>query len=458
MTEQISSSPIDPQQLARNWQFDPSGQLAETERSQFYRGTGMAALQLLREPGKVDENIAWVAAHTMQERHDATVAGNATLDIRDQKILNDLEETHPPEKRSGALLGYMDKLKTGIDARAKATPHPKDFLLDREVVRAVTAELSEQEKIAVEKIADDRIDADRFPWTMPKSELPKALIEIYKAYYDSLTRVVEPKPDDVFHVGPPMSGGGYDAADLALFKEAGISSAGINFKRKDLQAAGIFFVNRIGAGEQPILGVPIPDPESEGGFFNVQDRSFLTREEFDKVYTWQQANGYGVGEYDPVDVQLDMFMSLMHTRKRGNINMRGGSSGRESKYGEPHSPYVDLGFKVEFGVGGDAVDPDGAFGRGHRRINTMSLHMINGHPDYPGTSEMFDDATSQPDQRYMTPGEFVKLLYQPLPTKEEALLAVTHNLQTWREREWVGRTQLTDMHCEANGIDPNDIG
>lgn len=460
MSEQLVSSPIDHQQLARNWQFDSSGELAETDSSQFMRGIGHVAIDFLKQPGLIeDPEMAHAIGNEVNVLVDQAMIDNVKPNADDQREIDRIDALVPKNEQHAANLARARKQ---IEQKLvdQGDGQPKELWNSSPVVKAVSKEMAEHEKETVEQAVAARIEADKLPWTMPKSEIPKELIANYKMYYDSLTRVVEPKPDDRFHVGPPMGGDGYDAADLDLFNKAGMPNVpidDINFKRKDLQAAGIFFVNRIGGGEQPIFGMPIPD--GKGGDFNVQDRCFLTREEFDKVYTWQQENGYGVGDHDPADVQLDMFWSLLHMRNRGNIQVTGSGSGRESKYGEPRSPFADLGFIVDRGVEGMAVDyVDDSFGKGHRRINTMTLHLLNGHPDYPGVSEMFTDEKSQGDQRYMTPAEFIKLLYQPLPTKEEALLAVTDNLQTQREHEWVGRTRLTDINCKEIGIDPNDIG
>jgi hypothetical protein len=98
-----------------------------------------------------------------------------------------------------------------------------------------------------------------------------------------------------------------------------------------------------------------------------------------------------------------------------------------------------LGFLVQsdnFGVMVRSSNPK-AFGGRPRRINTLSTHLIAAHPEYAGVSEMFDEAAAG-DQLYMKPGEFVRGLYIPPPTQEEAFNSIKDGMPTRRERLWVG--------------------
>jgi hypothetical protein len=452
MTEQHRSITLPPQDLVRNWQFE-TGELTETPLSQVVRSAGAAAVDFLKQPGPIEKEMAHAIANEVNNLRDSAAAQNA----RDQKVLKNIAAVTPQnDAHKGALNTARRQIQTALDARGNG--EPASLWESRPVVQAVTQELAIQEKEAVEKAIDVRIEADRLPWTMPNPGIPDEIIDILKEHYDLLTASPEPKPDDEFHVPTPMSmPNRYVPEDEALLTAAGVSPKSTRFTREALKKAGVFFINRVGEGEQPIFGMPIPDPESEGGVFNVQDRSFLTREEFDRVYKWQQANGYNIGALDPVDVQTDMFMAVMRPRSRDGTRSSGGVSARATKFYIMRSPFVDSGFCQNFeGVEGHIQDTTGdTLGeKTYRRINTLTIHLMNAHPDYPGVSETFVPKEVAWDQRYISPSEFVKSLYEPLPSREEALFMTANGLPTKREQLWVGRDNVTDRWCKDLGLNP----
>lgn len=301
-------------------------------------------------------------------------------------------------------------------------------------------EITNQAQSAVAEMINYRVEADRLPWTMPNSNLPETVMEGVKLVHDKLTDYPEGLPTDIFKVAQPMKrfeGEIYSPDDVTLMKQGGIdirNHGGPYYTREELQKAGVFFVNRVGGGEQPLFGVPIPNPNKPGEFFDVQDRSFLTREEFDMVYKYQQENGYGLSPgQDAADVQMDMIMfATMPDGRKESVRKSYGFGSRENKYGQTRSPFVDLGFEVTHGVEVSVLSPDS-----QRRINTTTIHLANGHPDYPGVSEMFDNDAVAHDQSYMSVGEFTKDFYIPPTTTEQAFNSLKHKLPTKRESAWV---------------------
>jgi len=284
-----------------------------------------------------------------------------------------------------------------------------------------------------------RIGSNRFPWTAPGAELPDYVRQGLQEVHKDFTEPPEALPGDVFKVAPPIKkfegSNRYAPEDEALLQTAGVQQDTLQFTREQLQRSGVFFLNRVGGGEQPLFGVPIPDPDAPGGFFNVQDRSFLTRPEFEKVYRYQQEQAYGLeAHHDPADIQVDMaaFAVLPSPRQRDMHKQGGFGGGRENKYGQARSPFVDLGFVVDHGVEAQVYDNEG-FGR---RMNTLTIHLVNAHPDYPGLSEMFDPDTTAHDQQYMSAGEFADYFYVPPPDEDQAFGSLRYGLQTRRENAW----------------------
>jgi hypothetical protein len=270
---------------------------------------------------------------------------------------------------------------------------------------------------------------------MPNSHIPDEVLNTLKVIYEgTIAQESEPLPDDIFRIPPPMKrfeDGQYAPQDEALLSPVGLAGRnGMKFTREELQRAGVFFINRVGGGEQPIFGVPVP------GLEDLPDRTFLTREEFEKVYAYQQEHDYGVGDSDPADVQTDMMVYIAMTNGRGAGVRKGSGIGnaREKKYGQTRSPFVDQGYYITQSMETYVRAP----GKGGQRMNTMTMHLANGHPDYPGVSEMFDEDKVAHDQKYMSTGEFVRTYYQPLPTPKDVLLSMKYGLPTKRELVWVG--------------------
>lgn len=296
-----------------------------------------------------------------------------------------------------------------------------------------------------------RIQADRLPWTMPYSELDSGMMDTIRVFHEALTKSVKPLDSDQFRVAPPLKyfengtpSGRYAPDDARLLANAGLADKYLHFTRRELKHAGVFFLNRVGSGEQPIFGLAIPDDGSNDGYFHVEDRTFLTREEFDKVYRYQQKNGYGIGDRDAADVQTDMFIFTVRPKPRlDNIRKAAGYNSREDKYGLVRSPFIDSGFYVAQGIATHfqefSVSADGKQYSEIININTTVLHLVNCHPDYPGVSEMYDPDFVADDQKYMSAGDFAKRFYRQPTTKEEAELAIQLRQPTPREKLWVGQ-------------------
>jgi hypothetical protein len=236
---------------------------------------------------------------------------------------------------------------------------------------------------------------------------------------------------------PFENGQPYAAEDARLLAAAGIDlqQTDMHFTRAELKQANVFFVNRVGGGEQPIFGVPIPDPGSEDGLFHVEDRSFLTRAEFEKVYDYQQQQGDGIGDRDPLDVQTDMLLFTLRpeTRRTDVPTRKTIGSGRENKYSLMRSPFVDSGFFVKISTETDLYQEES----GMTRLNSLNIHLVHAHPEFPGVSETYDKRNVADDQKYMSAGTFVAEYYMPPPTAQEALESMRHQLPTARERAWV---------------------
>jgi hypothetical protein len=435
--DQIAAPPEEPnsllhyKDLARGWQYDENGQLQRTgvghirhleQASDIVNGNGPIA----------DDGIAFEAAQHLNNEYDTTAARNT----RQQDYLERLEAIPVTEDNAQNLEFQKQQVRAQI-MDLRETYEGSQAIGSAEYV--IRNELAEQEKAMLEQAIQQRIASDRLPWTMPESELPAEVMEIiHEAYVDIVKQNTEPNPQDMFKVAQPMKkfegSERYAVEDEVLLAAGGEQRNGLLFTRETLQNAGIFFVNRVGGGEQPIFGMPIPDPDSENGVFNVQDRSFLTRAEFEKVYRYQQEHGYGLGGLDPADVQTDMiaFAVLPRARKEGARKGYGGAS-RENKYGQVRSPFVDQGFLVTNSIGGDVYDSDGSM----LRMNTTTIHLANGHPDYPGVSEMFADEAVAHDQRYMSAGYFARNFYAPLPTEQVTLARMSYGARTDREIAWV---------------------
>lgn len=299
-----------------------------------------------------------------------------------------------------------------------------------------------------------RIDSDEFPWTMPgvvddfeKCEHIKQLFEniLGEPRDDHGNRCFDPKPDDVFNVYPLLGLGGFSEEDQALVgKQDGLHQRG--FTRQELKDAGVFFVNSIGDGEQPVFGVPIPDDTQEDGLFHAEKRAFLTEDEFKKIYEYQikmlAESGIDLDTLDIPDIQRSLIMVCQGKPNSESVQViKRGSRERGADGDKLRSPYVDSGFYVGQGVGVLLFFDDGS-GNGtgyHGRINTTSIVLLNGHPNYPGVSEMSSTDRVAWDQLYIG---LIKILKEgilaPKPTSQEALAAITSGGTTRREECWQG--------------------
>lgn len=418
-----------PQPNTELWQYGQSGSLEPSFYAKASNAYYKEATDIVAAPGLVDDISM---AHTMAHAENSLRTEREALNQRDSAFIMKLGAIAIQKPNAGA----KQALAT---AEERITNRNAEDLSSRgEVVAVVQQELSARSKAELQAAITSRIEANKLPWTMPNPKISKEEMDRYKGWYNAIlgNTITEPaKPDDVFKVAIPVGNGGKHAAkDIVLLAEAGVKGDKMTFTREELQRAGVFFVNRVGGGEQPIFGMPIPDPESEGGFFNVQDRNFLTRAELEKVYKYQQENGYGIGGADAADVQTDMIVfALRADGRRPDARKDYGGAGRENKYGVVRSPFVDSNYYVTAGFESVVRTPEGS-----QRMNTVTIHLANGHPDFPGLSEMPDPNTTAGDQKYMTAGKFVEEYYKRLPTEEEALGAMRNNMHTDREKAWVG--------------------
>jgi|GEM_PF-1112663 len=426
--------------MSNAWRYE-NGSLVERDFSAIERSA--EASRLMESSGYVGNEGLEAAIRAAATALEATAALNNTKLQKEIDHLTGLIESRI--QAGGEIPAPMQAAKDALEARISTagdvSKHPS-------VVAAVRQELADQERRALQEKIEARLRADELPWTMSDAQIPVDMMDGIRVTYESMfTQEFILSDSDQIKVAPPMENfegaTQYTPEDEVLLAAGGIDLSnrgnGVqpnHFTRGELKAANVFFVNRLGAGEQAIFGIPIPDAQSEGGVFNVQDRSFLTEEEFKKVYDYQQANGYGLDGKSPRDVQTDMMMYAIRPESRSAVTPRKGSgfSTRENKYNDARSPFVDSGFSLKHGVETYAPMPDGT----KQRINTMTIHMV-GHEKYPGTSEMFNPATVDHGQVYMSAGEFVRNFYVPPPTEEEALLAMQSNGgRTARERSWVG--------------------
>lgn len=428
-------------QLTKHWEYDDDKQLATNPVGRMNYSISTEE-QLSHSGLMADKEISHAIGLRINTLWDVEQQKNATQRQAELTHLEGIIEAH-------GSIPAVENAKNTVQAQMAESTDPAYLVKRREVHDAAVQENIERDKQLLEEQIRQRVESDRYPWTMPDNKLPTYMKEGVVAVFENMSIASdEPSPDDIFRVPPPVKefdNGMYSPDDRALLEKSGkvLELSGINFTRQELQAAGVFIVNRVGAGEQPLFGIPIPDSSSEGGIFNVQDRSFLTREEFDKVYAYQQEHGYGVGENDAADVQLDMLMfALRPDRRREDTRKTYGFGSREHKYGIARSPFVESGVIIKSGVEPTISDPALS---GKRRINTLSLHLMNGHPDYPGLSEMFDPDKTDHDQKYMSAGEFVQNYYQPMTTEKEAFISIQNNIPTPREASWVSevRTRTT---------------
>lgn len=281
----------------------------------------------------------------------------------------------------------------------------------------------------LEKAISERINADKYPWTMPGAEtVTSDKMEKMQAYYETLVRHQFPKTNSN---EVRIAGLSYMPDDKAFLERNGVKPVEgyYNvFSREDLRRAGVFFVNTVGEGEQPIFGEVVADRE---GQFDPREKTFLTKEEFERVYNFQQRAGYGIGDLDPDDVVMDMIAAdqVRNTREHNLVSVE-----RIDKNGTTSSLFVD-------NDGGGLPGSFGGFfeiGGKRYRLTAVQANLINGHGDYPGVSEMYHPSFVVWDQRYMTASQYVKDVYSPPPTPQEVFYSIKSGTSTKRERDWLG--------------------
>lgn len=342
-----------------------------------------------------------------------------------------------PQQRTriARAIGQQKKLIEGLQVQ-------DGMFDDAQVTRTVQQVLAERERKMIDAAIDQRIEANRYPWQMINSEyIPDAVMTQIVQYYQQLIGSKGRNRDGYGTIRIPGVMSTQSPDDRQLLTEYNID-IGYNkmVSRSELQEAGVFFVNTVGEGEQPIFGVPIPDETQPDGYLHVENKVLLTKEELQKVYDYQQAQGYGIGDYDPDDVVMDMIMlnvrggeSRFGTRSSAAITFMGDSE-RINKYGKTSSPFVgDSDDELPGQFGGALKYKDGT----SLRLTAVQAALINRCQDYPGMSEMYDENT-QHDQRYISASQYIREIYLPQPTKREVFDAIKQGAFTARERAWVG--------------------
>lgn len=356
--------------------------------------------------------------------------------------------------------------------------------------------------------------SDRLPWKNPErnvqlAESPESSMPPQPESYDKIAVMYGnllsaemrlPEAEDVYQLTDALS-----PVELARLSDAGVSAERIasnKLTRSELQSAGFFFANKLGGGEKGIVEAAIPDPESEGGVLDLRGRSFLTREELQKVYVYQQENGMGLEGHDVNAVRADALlmlntigaggvfrpgdnisdtlpadindpkwhledsrdrqkvldyrkklyegylkngmtaeraaMAVTHTvepkpdisryRRGGRMTALGTENvgrGNRKFFSQPlrtgklvgsNSPFLDRGFRFTSNPDAAVRLPDGKNGVITRRFNMANIHLMGGHEDFPGLSEM---GQADWDQNYMSTGEFVRELFAGKPSEAD---------------------------------------
>lgn len=431
----------------------PYGAVTRTER------LGQIATTVLDTEGPIsaaDIDLAHAAAYAENELRVAARQANN----RDREQIKRIDSIVPNSASHVQNLAEAKSTKlTQIYERGTGVP---ERLADSAlVVRAVIEALDDRERVALERVVQDRIEANRFPWTMPGIDEERAaeLRSNFETMFGSSVKLFEPLPDDTFSINVLRNVGCYADEDKALVGADKMNRYTNTFTRQELVDAGVFFVNSVGDGEQPIFGEPIPDTTQPDGFFHPERRVFLTREELDKVYAYQMQKldhaGINIGEVDIPQLQLELMMLARTGKLPAGSNarvLRLGGRERDPKGDAVRSPFVSSGHKALISTGATICNGDGANLSDYLRFNTTSLALLNGHPDYPGLSEMrMTNPAWKPeyvglrllnsashDQRYANLQELLQSGWLPsMPTREETLHAIRTGGQTQREIFWL---------------------
>jgi hypothetical protein len=117
-----------------------------------------------------------------------------------------------------------------------------------------------------------------------------------------------------------------DSPEFSRLQTAGVDPAALEegrVTRGELLDAGYVFLNRLGAGEKPILNAVIPYGKSgDEQSLDIGSRVLLNREEFDAVINYQQqrAEEFGTNGIETEELRRDMIMFLEESvREAGDI-------------------------------------------------------------------------------------------------------------------------------------------
>ncbi len=359
--------------------------------------------------------------------------------------LEELLQGKMTDAQQNRIQKQYSHIKDKLDA-AMSTHQQIDFQATHQ---AIVEQLMAQEKQKLELLIHDRRESNRYPWTIPGHEtIPADAMEKIVQLNQCLLgdRLESYDANDYASVADQIYIPGQvdDPEGMQRLASRGVKSHGYwkNFRRSELSQVGVAFVNTVGEGEQRVFGRPIPDDTQPDGQLHLERRAYLTREELDKVYRYQQEHGYTVGDYDPRDVVQDMIMLDVQRSlpRHGSVLLEG--SERIDKYGPTSSLFVDSPGGELPGTFGGAV----TIGGERYRISAVTASLMVDKCDlYPeGLSEMYDPKHVAWDQRYMTAGDYVKYLYIPLPTERDVLQALVTGKPTARERAWCGIDSVTE--------------
>lgn len=133
--------------------------------------------------------------------------------------------------------------------------------------------------------------------------------ELYSSLVDMESKSADPSEE--IQVGFLHPG----SAEFSHLKEAGIDSAALNngkIRRQELVDAGYAFVNRIGAGEKPIINAAIPaDREGQNPYVSYGAKALLTRDELDQLVSFQEEGAAASAEKTELDATRQDMISFL---------------------------------------------------------------------------------------------------------------------------------------------------
>lgn len=281
----------------------------------------------------------------------------------------------------------------------------------------------------LQRAIQERIESNRYPWTMPNADrIPSRVMETMKELHEIM---ISRKGYDrsSIHADEVRVSGVFDLAGVSI--DIDVKPIFDNYySRKQLMDSGLYFVNTVGEAEQKILDCTIEN--ADGVMVDFGKRALLSEDELKTIYEYQQEHGYGIDGADPDDVVMDMIVAdRIRTGRDHNLEL--GTVERIHKYGATSSPFLEMEGQALPGTFGGIVKLNGI----SHRLTSVQAVLINGDPRYPGLSEMPSSRTMH-DQRYLTAGDYVKYIYIPPPTEEEAFSAIKQGGFTSRELGWTG--------------------